>query len=451
MIDGPGAASIAIDAKLATRVFTIGVTFPACPPPGSPPILDGPTDYMVSISGLRLVNARRNVADSSGGAIYSEHSLALDSVVIENSAARSGGAVANWFQYQGQSLTVRNSRFLDNTATELVQPLLAFGNVGGAIAVGEKCQNASDTPHTPLVSVLIAGSEFRGNSAQPLTDRNGRAGAFRSYSLADIYIVDSVFVDNHVDAPNPPVPGFNYHGGAIDGTAKSWRIERTEISENSANDVTGADVTRSGGLHLFNDSADRQDPSNRMAVKIINSTISGNLSSATSGAMVVHGNIALELINSTVSDNLAAPTRTGGIGVSRGNTSPSTGTLTLRPTVSLVSSILANNGGNNGDIAAGTGGFLPTFTVNATNSLVERFCPPPGCQMTFSGSGNLIGVDPQLAPLANNGGASRTHALPPTSPARGTGSNPLGLTTDQRGTGFPRAVGAVDMGAFEGP
>src|SRR5207244_11746443 len=44
-----------------------------------------------------------------------------------------------------------------------------------------------------------------------------------------------------------------------------------------------------------------------------------------------------------------------------------------------------------------------------------------------------------------------TIALRAGSPALGRGSNPAGLTTDQRGAGFPRTVGlATDIGAFEG-
>ncbi len=55
-----------------------------------------------------------------------------------------------------------------------------------------------------------------------------------------------------------------------------------------------------------------------------------------------------------------------------------------------------------------------------------------------------------LGPLAPNGGPTRTHALLPGSPAIDAGSNPLGLTTDQRGTGFPRVLGGTaDMGAHE--
>ena len=200
------------------------------------------------------------------------------------------------------------------------------------------------------VAVTIANSEFHGNSVQPV-DLGGRGGAIRSYSLADITISDTRIVDNHVDVPNPPVAGKTYHGGGIDGTAKSLRIERSEIAENSVNDVTLSDVTRSGGLHLYNDSVDRQGPGDRMAVRIVNSTISGNSSSATAGAMLASGNMALELDNTTVSDNSAPPTRTGGIIMSSGATTPVSAGNTTAPTLTLVSSILANNSSTGGDIA----------------------------------------------------------------------------------------------------
>jgi hypothetical protein len=69
-------------------------------------------------------------------------------------------------------------------------------------------------------------------------------------------------------------------------------------------------------------------------------------------------------------------------------------------------------------------------------------------------------LNPRIGPLANNGGPSQTHALLPNSPAIDNGSNILatgaGLTTDQRGPGFPRFVdgnadstATVDIGAFE--
>jgi hypothetical protein len=64
--------------------------------------------------------------------------------------------------------------------------------------------------------------------------------------------------------------------------------------------------------------------------------------------------------------------------------------------------------------------------------------------------GDTIGGDPLLAPLADNGGPTKTHALLAGSPAIDAGSNTLNLETDQRGDGYVRAFGtAADIGAFE--
>jgi hypothetical protein len=110
----------------------------------------------------------------------------------------------------------------------------------------------------------------------------------------------------------------------------------------------------------------------------------------------------------------------------------------------LISSIVGANSGT----AVGTNPSFPPSPIDATNSLVQSLC----ASCSIGGSGNLVGVNPLLGPLADNGGPTRTHALLPGSPAINTGSNPLGLATDQRGTGFPRVSGAAaDMGAYESP
>jgi len=65
-------------------------------------------------------------------------------------------------------------------------------------------------------------------------------------------------------------------------------------------------------------------------------------------------------------------------------------------------------------------------------------------------SGPTLTSDPELTPLANHGGQTRTHGLSLTSPAINTGSS-VGGSIDQRGVGFLRQVpvGLQDMGAFE--
>ena len=84
--------------------------------------------------------------------------------------------------------------------------------------------------------------------------------------------------------------------------------------------------------------------------------------------------------------------------------------------------------------------------MNATNSLIQV-----ATGFTFgTNTANIVGQNPLLGPLANNGGPTQTHALLSGSPAIDTGSNPLALSFDQRGTGFARTVGAqTDIGAFE--
>jgi hypothetical protein len=104
---------------------------------------------------------------------------------------------------------------------------------------------------------------------------------------------------------------------------------------------------------------------------------------------------------------------------------------------------------------------LPASADDVGNRLNE---PGPPLALTIDGANNLIGsvgapliqppdtlqFNPQLQPLADNGGPTRTHALRANSPAIDAGNNAAGLSFDQRGGEFPRVYGkAPDIGAFE--
>ena len=69
----------------------------------------------VPISGLTLTNARNTFANT-GGAIFTEHSLALDSVVVQNNCVATGSGRRVLVQYPGQTLTITNSQFVNNLA-----------------------------------------------------------------------------------------------------------------------------------------------------------------------------------------------------------------------------------------------------------------------------------------------------------------------------------------------
>ena len=123
------------------------------------------------------------------------------------------------------------------------------------------------------------------------------------------------------------------------------------------------------------------------------------------------------------------------------------GTYDYSYTLYLDSTIIANNridgpGGHAADLATSPN---LTLTVTGSNNLVGTADPnvtlPPD---------TILGVDPQLLPLAGNGGATWTMALAPGSPAIDAGSNPRAFDTDQRGAGFARVFGpAADIGAYE--
>ena len=268
----------------------------------------------------------------------------------------------------------------------------------------------------------------------------GLGGAITTFSNADITITDTRIVGNHVDIPTPPISGALYYGGGIYGRAKSLTIVGSEIADNTAD--------RGGGLRLFNDVLALQGSESAMAVQIINSTVSGNVVTATAGALLeLFGNVALEVINSTVASNTTLADRTAGILLNTGATNPGSGANATAPTLKVVSSILANTPSAGGDVATNAP-LMPGFVIDASHSLIQKICPDSACTASVTDSDNLLAIDPLLGPLAFNGGTSRTQALLPGSPAIDTGSNLLNLIADQRGTVRPQG-GAPDIGAFE--
>lgn len=131
----------------------------------------------------------------------------------------------------------------------------------------------------------------------------------------------------------------------------------------------------------------------------------------------------MTISNSTISQNYAA-----------GIIAQSSGAAKIQ------NSIVANNSGAN----------CLGVTSKGYNLSSDRSC-------AFNGPGDLNNIDPMLGPLRNNGGATKTMALPSGSPAVDAGDPSgckVGLTllkTDQRGQPRPDPEdrGGCDMGAYE--
>jgi|GEM_PF-1356153 len=126
-----------------------------------------------------------------------------------------------------------------------------------------------------------------------------------------------------------------------------------------------------------------------------------------------------------------------------------TGTVFLVNTgqVLLVNCILASNSGATGPGGSGFGtpGVAFGNLQGLFNDLGHNLSSDASVQLT--GAGSLLGVDPKLGPLADNGGPTWTLALLPSSPAIGAADSASAPSTDQRG--FPRPSGSADIGAYE--
>ena len=207
-------------------------------------------------------------------------------------------------------------------------------------------------------------------------------------------------------------------------------ITGSEIYDNTAS-------SRGGGIFM---NVETGGPLN-----VSNTTISGNQATASiAGGVDIQEESATAratFTGSTIAGN-TSPTDGGGINTFEAPGGPFADTL-------LGNTIVADNTAPvNPDIRGG---------YDAAFSLIEN---PDGelINETVAGS-NITAQDPGLAGLAGNGGLTRTHAIPQTSPAVDAGSD-FGLTSDQRGESRPSdfleipnstAAGAdgSDIGAFE--
>ena len=152
-------------------------------------------------------------------------------------------------------------------------------------------------------------------------------------------------------------------------------------------------------------------------------TAGGAFGAAQGGGVYARDN-QLIVANSTLVENLA----NAGGGIFSQSAS-------LTATLALTNTILANSLSVT-DLEARGAGSLVTRT-SGNNNLIES-------QIGYAG-GIVATSDPQLGPLANNGGPTRTYALLSGSPALDAGTSTGAPAADQRG----KLRGVTDIGAYE--
>jgi hypothetical protein len=273
-------------------------------------------------------------------------------------------------------------------------------------------------------AVLVSGSgSFQFLNSRAEDNRSTWYGGV-VYSSGTVLVQDSLITGNEA-----------YEGGALFIDWGTTTIETTTVSQNTATSLGGGGITNhySGNLTVRESLFQRNQAPGKYGgglqilssgqTLVENSTFIHN--SASYGGAVSCGYYCdLTLRGVTITAN-SATTAGGGIDQDNG-------------TVDLEGSIISDNTGTSGPDIAGT--------VNSLGyNLIED---ATGATITGDTTGNLIGADPQLGLLADNGGATQTCALPKGSPAVDAGPPACGgLATDQRGT--PRPLDGDDSGTSE--
>jgi len=278
--------------------------------------------------------------------------------------------------------------------------------------------------------LILNNCLFDGNA----TTANG-GGAVAMISAGSVTASDCTFTNNTAAA----------FGGAIDvfGTGAKAVLTNCVISGNTGTNAGGiyartylfaqgctfsgnkATAGSGGAIYMSG-----QGGTGDMIMR--NCTISGNQSTANGGGVLLFnfpGTLSVQ--NSTIVNNAALFNNGGGICRVSG-----------AGTISIESSVVSGN------TSAGADDIFSGGTVNVTTSAIgtgDGFTKTDlGGNLPFQAHANLF-----LGSLVNNGGPSQTHMPGKGSPLIGKGSNPATLTSDQRGAGFVRISGGIEIGAVE--
>lgn len=301
---------------------------------------------------------------------------------------------------------------------------------------------------------------------QTVVDGNRTTGAAGSgagiyHAAGSLTLMDAVVSNNSSEGDSSPGGGVWAGGGpitlartSIHGNSTSGnhspggglflsQAVTTIIDSTIAENSTSAANSSGGGLHA-----------SLAPVSLVNSTVSGNTAgTASEGGGIFADQSNLDIDNSTITANLASGSG-GGIGVNAGVPSLS---LTIHTSI-----VAANNDNGVAPDFDGNGVLVSAASVefsligdNAGTTLAESQSADPN-------TGNIVGaadgaglIDPRLSPLADHGGATRTHSLLDGSPAINAGDPDFEasdftppLIHDQRGEG--RVSGRqIDMGSVE--
>jgi uncharacterized repeat protein (TIGR01451 family) len=386
-----------------------------------------------------------NAADDDGGVLHDNGGSTVTisgSTFSENAADGDGGAVE--VDISG-TLSVSNSVFDDDQTSGS-----SGGNPGGAIYVDGGAG-----------AVTVTGSTFDGDSSG-----NSDGGAIYDDVASTLSITGSTFNgDGSGDHPGGAV----YTDGA-DLSVSASSFTGDEASEGGALFIEGSSATAAQSVTTStftdNQATDHEGGAiddDKGALTLSRSTFSGNDAAEDGGALNYDSGDGMSVTNDTFDGNQAAD----GGGAIYLDTTATTGTISLlSDTITRNTSfdgggiafperansiedtiVTGNNGGT--DHHSGEDCFGDSGSVASDSALTADTggnIDSDGTCFSASVSHDHVGVNPDLGPLAPNGGPTQTDALLTGSPAIGNAVPGSCPTTDERGVSRPAAC---DSGAFQ--
>lgn len=362
--------------------------------------VQGPGAAVITVDGD---DASRVFYLYAGGALLD---VSISGLTVTGGNAPYGGGIVNY----GENLTLDGVTITGNHAGSAGGGLWTTGGgevpaptsliVRGSTVSGNTtdcCGAGAGIFVDNTETVLIQDSVISGNEAGAVG-----GGLFLYATSGTVTIEDSTIAGNTAGGAGGGVYLYDTDGGSV-------TFRRTTISGNSA--LAG------GGMFVYGP----DDP-----VLIENSTLSGNQAFAGAGGYFYVFYDEVTLRHTTVAGN-GAYVGAGGL-------------LALSGALNVENSIVGDNTAPFDPDVAGDGDFDVSF------SLIED----PGTAFLNDNGGNVFNQDPQLGPLADNGGPTETHLPAGTSPAVNAGDPGFvpPPATDQRGSA--RVAGpALDMGSVE--
>lgn len=332
-----------------------------------------------------------------GVRVGTNSALELDGVTITLSTSDTGGGAL--FIDSGAFATVVNSTLNSNAATGMANGG-AIANLGTlTLANSEASSNSAGGDGGGLFAgsgslTVIEASRLDGNGADD-------GGAIAVDNMATLNMTGSRFTSNIASTSG---------GGLIAFAGSSVQIESSTFNNNVASASVGGGLVVSGDVFLTN------------------ATFSGNRADGGPGGGIrVNTGGTLDVVHSTFASNRAT-TAAGAIDNGGG-------------TVTVVNSIFANS--------LNPASMPITDVAGAFVSLGTNIVRDVGAATGFTGPGDMLGVDPLLFALSDNGGGVPTRALQTgasPSPALNAANPNFAPSNDARRV--PRG-GMPDIGAFE--